>query len=299
MAETTEAPDQYAEPMWIPMKAEEWDLLPGMRHNNDRLQELLKLAEGCMRSGRCPGDPRPRHLFEMWDAEAAAKAEAQAPDPGEVAEAAPLRPAVPPTPEGLSPEAHAAKVRRDIQRLERLASEKRQELETLNTEIARETLDHCAARDGLEAAQTEAQKARRGLREAKDMVKRQEREIQALRAALEPALATAALKPSPPVAQGNATKVSAADPSGPPPEEKQPAPLDEALAVAFDAAALPTSKPASPAEGACVTDAGIDPRPVVKRTVRAPPVRVLQSTGPVKAYSSVLAGKPKNHHIYM
>lgn len=183
----------------------------GMRRNNDRLQEMLRLARGCLRGGRLPGEPRTRHLFGRFDEEvAAANAAALAKEAALDAElrgfVGLLRPTPPaaPTPEGLSPEEHAAKVRRDVRRLERTTAERRQELDSLNSELAKEVLARCRVQDEVAAAKVEVQKRRRFSQEAKDMVRRQEREIQELRNVLAEAFAAAAAAASAPRPQSEA-----------------------------------------------------------------------------------------------
>lgn len=159
--------------------------IEGMRYKDEKLEEMLNLAKGCLRRGSVPGQPSARHLFDRFDAEASASAAARAPvDPGSQAEVAPITPSPPPipqTPEGLTTEARIAKLRRDIQTLERSTSERRQELDAVNETATKEVLERCRAQDQLRVARSDVQKTRRAIRDAKDMFRIQEKEIQELK----------------------------------------------------------------------------------------------------------------------
>lgn len=184
--------------------AEEATVVSGMRRNDEQLREMLALARGCLRSKRVPGEIRERDLFEQWDAQAQAAVQAAAREaegtssPSRPAPAPPAAPAAPPpppvprTPEGLSAEQRLAKLRRDVQRLERLTAEKRQELEDTNAALCKAVLDRCKVQEDLQAVQDEAQNSRKEIRNARGMVRRQERETHELRDAIRRAKAAGA-----------------------------------------------------------------------------------------------------------
>merc|ERR1719203_2791530 len=100
-------------------------LTQGMRHNDDRLQEMLSLARACLKTGRCPGDPRQKDFFERFETEAL---EAQEAEKANMPILEPLPPPTPPpipkTPQGISPEARQTKLRRDVRDLMRAAAQK-------------------------------------------------------------------------------------------------------------------------------------------------------------------------------
>jgi hypothetical protein len=192
------APTEAEAPSSSVPAAEEATVVSGMRRNDEQLREMLALARGCLRSKRVPGEIRERDLFEQWDAKAQAAVQAEGtsspsrPAPAPVAPAAPPPPPVPPTPEGLSAEQRLAKLRRDVQRLERLTAEKRQELEDTNAALCKAVLDRCKVQEELQAVQDEAQSSRKEIRNARGMVRRQERETHELRDAIRRAKAAGA-----------------------------------------------------------------------------------------------------------
>jgi len=162
----------------------------GMRHNDDRLQEMLRLAKACLKTGRCPGDPRAKHLFQRFDAEeeaaraeAAAAAREEAETSGEPR--VPTPPPVAPTPEGCTPAERAAKLRRDVRDLARANAERRSELEAVERELKQEVLERYRVNDELRDAKFVFSRSQRELREIRDMKKMQEREIQTLRLQLD------------------------------------------------------------------------------------------------------------------
>eukprot|EP00928_Gymnodinium_smaydae_P014454 TRINITY_DN15292_c0_g1_i1.p1 TRINITY_DN15292_c0_g1~~TRINITY_DN15292_c0_g1_i1.p1 ORF type:complete len:404 (+),score=106.66 TRINITY_DN15292_c0_g1_i1:162-1214(+) len=175
----------------------------GMRHNDDRLQELLHLAKACVKVGRCPGDLRARDFFDRFDAEAREAAAREAAEDGELygdeqaRESRPARPLTPPplaaTPEeGLPPERQVSRWRREVRDLASAVSKKQQELELLNQEASREVLERCRASDELAAARVELKKQQRALNEVRDMYRLQERELEALQSAVASAKETSA-----------------------------------------------------------------------------------------------------------
>eukprot|EP00929_Paragymnodinium_shiwhaense_P030253 TRINITY_DN17167_c0_g1_i1.p1 TRINITY_DN17167_c0_g1~~TRINITY_DN17167_c0_g1_i1.p1 ORF type:complete len:435 (-),score=109.13 TRINITY_DN17167_c0_g1_i1:71-1375(-) len=170
----------------------------GMRRNDERLDELLRFAGACLKTGRCPGDMRPRHFYERFDAEANEKARRvaerragiEAEDErlalesvsrgGELGQ----RP-VSPDAEGMDEEGRLVKLRKDMRSLgPRLASRK-QELEVLEQELNGEILARCAVSEEVRASQAELRKQERELCKVRDMFKLQEREILELQAAID------------------------------------------------------------------------------------------------------------------
>lgn len=162
----------------------------GMRRDDDRLKEMLSLARGCLKTGRCPGDPRARDFFDRFNEQDAAVKTAEAEDDARAAEAdKAARPITPPplvdTPENLSPEQRAAKLRRDARDVGRCVADKQKELEAEEREVSREVLERHAANEELRVAKAEFQRAQRSMGEVRDMYKLQEREIQDLLAAID------------------------------------------------------------------------------------------------------------------
>jgi len=159
-----------------------------MRGNNNRMQEMLRVAQGCLKGGRCYGEPRPRDLFERWDTEAArvhydpARAlmlPSTEPLIGWVADPVPLP--IEPDPEDLTGEALLAKLRNDIQVLERCTDEKRQELDAVTVYLNKEVLGRISALEEQTSVQAKLVQAKRQLKQAKKMFKMQELEIQSHR----------------------------------------------------------------------------------------------------------------------
>mmetsp|Transcript_60158 Transcript_60158/g.173545 ORF Transcript_60158/g.173545 Transcript_60158/m.173545 type:complete len:321 (-) Transcript_60158:64-1026(-) len=283
-----------------------------MHYTSDQLHDVLRLAHGCLRSARLPGELREKDFFEKFDAEAAKK---QAADDAEEDRAIKLiskewnlhseevaqdrveSPVRPPTPEGVSTEAKAAKLRRDAQRLERLTAERRQEFEVVSASVAKEVLQRCRAQDELRAAQTEVQKIKKAVREAREMQRIQAKEIEELWAAQLRAseLQKTASAPRsrgpvtvrPPaeggVGSGEATVPRAAATSGEEgPQETVPAGADSRAATSDNTDGLTIAVP--------------PPKTV---SAGAPPVAAAYVEKPkTKVYSSVRNEKKRNVKVY-
>lgn len=158
------------------------DAFTGMRHNDDRLHEILNLAKACLKTGRCPGDFRQKDFFERFDAQAQEAMEvkkANMPQPEPVAP--PTPPPICQTPEGCSPEARDLKMRRDLRDLAHAAAEKKQELDAAEKEYNKELLLRCRAADELRDAKAEHLKTQRAFAEMKEMIRRQDKEIAKLK----------------------------------------------------------------------------------------------------------------------
>jgi len=163
------------------------DFMAVMRANNNRMQEMLRVAQGCLKGGRCYGEPRPRDLFERWDTEAtrvhydpARALSLPSTEPiGWVADPVPLP--IEPDPEDLTGEALLAKLRNDIQVLERCTDEKRQELDAVTVYLNKEVLERIRALEEQTSVQAKLVQAKRQLKQARKMFKMQELEIQSHR----------------------------------------------------------------------------------------------------------------------
>lgn len=163
-----------------------------MKYNNGLLQEKLKLARGCLRSGRCPGDWREKDFFHHFDLEAAAAAEAQqlqdaewrAGVAAEISEASLHIPQLATFEPGRlgAASAQVARLRRDVTRLERFYQERSQVLAQDRSQFSQEVFEHCKTQDALADVRAEVQRLRKSLAEARLMSSRQEREIKDLEA---------------------------------------------------------------------------------------------------------------------
>jgi len=79
---------------------------------------------------------------------------------------------------------HPTNVRRDIRDLFRCAKNAHKALKSVEGELSKETLARLKAQDELFSAESDVRKARKAIRDAKEMLKLQEHQIQALSVAL-------------------------------------------------------------------------------------------------------------------
>lgn len=250
-----------------------------MHYTSDQLQDVLRLAHGCLKSARLPGELREKDFFQKFDAEAARRQAAVA----AVEERAirlvsrevdfdAVRPKQqgfqhqelsprPPTPDGLSTEAKASKLRRDAQRLERLTAERRQDFESVSAATAKEVLQRCRAQDELRAAQAEVQKLKKAVRDAREMRRIQEKEIKELQALTQLRVGAAG--------QGGAASSSHAKlggPAGAPLRGVEPTAAEHSLSAAKDdVAAAPqlAATPQAKAEAPAAPEVAATPEVVV------------------------------------
>lgn len=165
----------------------------------------MNLAKGVMRSGRLPGPLREKEMHEVFktlDAQAVAGAAAKASFEGDTATSS-TAPPPDPAVEALLADVAAddpsavqdpferqrafERLKRNVQKLERANAKRRTEFEELFADVTNLTVRRFQERDRLEAAEANLAKRRRDLREAKEMVKIQEREIRELHALLQEA----------------------------------------------------------------------------------------------------------------
>lgn len=171
-----------------------------MHYTDEKLQNILRVARGCICSHRVPGEMRQRDFFERFaaqDAEREAirdetrnntKAEVGS-ETKNLMESQVLSsaddPICLPAQPGMSPETHAAKLRRDHQSVRRAVVQRRQDLENATATVSRETLARCKAENDAEAAKAEVLKLKQDIRDVRYMYKRHERDIEELQAILE------------------------------------------------------------------------------------------------------------------
>mmetsp|Transcript_3496 Transcript_3496/g.4389 ORF Transcript_3496/g.4389 Transcript_3496/m.4389 type:complete len:187 (-) Transcript_3496:38-598(-) len=158
-----------------------------LRVRDDQLDDLLRLASGCLRSGRCPGETRVRDLFDRFDAEAEAarmreeeedaafeaSTEAKRTTPTELdTQAAKTKPATKPS----EPERplDVATLRKEIAELERVNTNKRMELQESKQTLAKHVLEHNSVRKKLESVETEVRRLNKELKLAKVQSNRHE-----------------------------------------------------------------------------------------------------------------------------
>lgn len=264
-----------------------------MKHNDLQLTEILKLARSCLKYDRLPGEFSERNFFDKFDAERRSASKGHSDTDGVEnsldtsalgSGTIPLEDSKVGSLEWLSPPLEtlgeappdALTLKTQAKQIEKAVAEARLLLEEANAEYRQEVLRRSQLEKEQQMAEADFQKAQRELKLAKEMVKRQTGEIQALGddvRELKKAVAEATMRPFAPAAPPPRAVAPNKPKARPRPGSRPFSQPDPVINNAVAAAATPAPPSTSAASPDGAADASASPPAGLEPAVReSPPI---------------------------